>query len=110
MQQKRRREANAYRRATRRRKVLLSRRSTPPMAAKCVQHLDVICNGTPKISRRVVDVFVQDRLIASSPVGLRLDGPMIDEDDVTNIKEQLLRTLPPDRELDRAKFIVRSFA
>jgi hypothetical protein len=60
------------------------------------------------MTKRIVEVFVQDRLVASYPIVLTLDRPVVDEDFVERAKAQMNGgTYPPD-EIARARFLVRS--
>lgn len=60
------------------------------------------------MAQKIVDVFLRDRLVASYPVVLTLDRPVMDEDFVDRVKEQMrVGSFSPD-DVDCARFVVRS--
>jgi hypothetical protein len=60
------------------------------------------------MTQKIVDVFLRDRLVASYPVVLTLDRPVMDEDFVDRVKEQMcVGSFSPD-DVACARFIVRS--
>ncbi|WP_395711062.1 hypothetical protein [Reyranella sp.] len=60
------------------------------------------------MARKIVDVFLRDRLVASYPVVLTFDRRVIDEDFVDRVKEQMrVGSFSPD-DVAGARFVVRS--
>lgn len=57
------------------------------------------------MGRRIVDVFIRDRLLASYPVVLELNEPITDEEYVEAIRQRLRDSKTPD--LEHAKFVIR---
>ena len=60
------------------------------------------------MNRRIVDVFLQDRLIASYPVVVEDVGALATTEDFIEYVRERLRTRVPDVDVARARFIVRT--
>jgi hypothetical protein len=60
------------------------------------------------MTRKIVDVFVRDRLVASYPVVLTLERRVMDEDFVERVKEQMRAGSQRADDVACARFVVRS--
>ncbi|MFO1159010.1 MAG: hypothetical protein U1E60_24375 [Reyranellaceae bacterium] len=60
------------------------------------------------MTKRIVDVFLQDRLVAAYPIVIALDRPVVDDDFVEHAKARMRGGTYPEDEIARARFIVRS--
>jgi len=60
------------------------------------------------MTRKIVDVFVRDKLVASYPVVLTLDRRVMDEDFVDRVKEQMRGGSQCADDVACARYVVRS--
>jgi len=60
------------------------------------------------MTRKIVDVFVRDKLVASYPVVLTLDRRVMDEDFVERVKDHMLGGSQRADDVACARYVVRS--
>ena len=58
--------------------------------------------------KRIVDVFIRDRLVASYAVVLAVSRPAGDEDYVEQVRQRMAAACYPPEDISGARFVVRS--